>query len=356
MLLSGAVAGLVGMPHAARRAPTRYSHRLPGRPRLHRHRDRPARPQQPGRHRVRRAAVGLPRQLAPDPRPATTSPRRSSRSCRASSCSRSSSPTSSSAATASRQQQRRVGRQLRSAEPAPTRGGAGMSDRTPVTDRQAPRRRSGSRGPRSPTVLLIARGRARAARRSSALITGARRPDLRPARCRRALALAVPIGLAGLGGLWSERAGVVNIGLEGMMILGTWGGGWAGYQWGPWAGVARRHRRRARSAACCTRSPRSPSASTTSSPVSRSTSSASASTQYLSGARVRPASRAAARPQSPPIGRHRRRVAVPGIGDWLATLEQAPLVPGLRPRRRPARGLITERLAAHDPRRAAARR
>lgn len=53
-----------------------------------------------------------------------------------------------------------------------------------------------------------------------------------------ALQLAVPIGLAGLGGLWAERAGVVNIGLEGMMILGTWFGAWAGYQWGPWAGIA----------------------------------------------------------------------------------------------------------------------
>ena len=52
------------------------------------------------------------------------------------------------------------------------------------------------------------------------------------ATSRAALLLAVPIGLAGLGGLWSERAGVVNIGLEGMMILGTWGAGWAGYQWG----------------------------------------------------------------------------------------------------------------------------
>ncbi len=52
-----------------------------------------------------------------------------------------------------------------------------------------------------------------------------------------ALALAVPIGMAGLGGLWAERSGVVNIGLEGMMILGAWGAGWAGYQWGPWTGV-----------------------------------------------------------------------------------------------------------------------
>ena len=51
------------------------------------------------------------------------------------------------------------------------------------------------------------------------------------------LALAVPIGLAGLGALWSERAGVVNIGLEGMLILGTWAAGYAGYLYGPWAGV-----------------------------------------------------------------------------------------------------------------------
>lgn len=53
-----------------------------------------------------------------------------------------------------------------------------------------------------------------------------------------AVGLAVPIGLAGLGGIWSERSGVANIGLEGMMILGTFGAGWAGWQFGPWVGMA----------------------------------------------------------------------------------------------------------------------
>jgi general nucleoside transport system permease protein len=52
-----------------------------------------------------------------------------------------------------------------------------------------------------------------------------------------ALRVTAPILLAALGGLYAERCGVVNIGLEGMMILGTWGGAWGGYVYGPWWGV-----------------------------------------------------------------------------------------------------------------------
>ncbi len=52
-----------------------------------------------------------------------------------------------------------------------------------------------------------------------------------------AIRLGAPIMLAGLGGVFAERVGVVNIGLEGMMILGTWFGAYIAWLYGPWWGV-----------------------------------------------------------------------------------------------------------------------
>ncbi len=54
---------------------------------------------------------------------------------------------------------------------------------------------------------------------------------------RAAIIATCPILMAAIGGLWSERAGVVNIGLEGQMILGTWGAAYFTYYYGPWVGV-----------------------------------------------------------------------------------------------------------------------
>ncbi|MEL0141079.1 MAG: hypothetical protein VW800_11950, partial [Acidimicrobiaceae bacterium] len=52
-----------------------------------------------------------------------------------------------------------------------------------------------------------------------------------------ALRLTVPILLAGLAALWSDRVGVINIGIEGMMILGTWFGAYGAWQFDPWIGL-----------------------------------------------------------------------------------------------------------------------
>jgi simple sugar transport system permease protein len=53
-----------------------------------------------------------------------------------------------------------------------------------------------------------------------------------------ALGWSIPILMAGLGGMFSERAGVVNIGLEGLLVLGTWFGAYGTIVTGsPWLGM-----------------------------------------------------------------------------------------------------------------------
>lgn len=53
-----------------------------------------------------------------------------------------------------------------------------------------------------------------------------------------AVAWSIPILLAALGGMYAERSGIINIGLEGMMILGTWAGAMFTIIGGPWVGMA----------------------------------------------------------------------------------------------------------------------
>lgn len=68
------------------------------------------------------------------------------------------------------------------------------------------------------------------------VVTGAHEIDS-PGSLRAMLIATCPILMAAIGGLWAERAGIVNIGLEGQMILGTWGAAYFTYYYGPWAGI-----------------------------------------------------------------------------------------------------------------------
>ena len=62
-----------------------------------------------------------------------------------------------------------------------------------------------------------------------------------------ALRLAIPVAIAALGAIIGERAGVLNLGLEGMMLTGAFGGfvvadatgnSWVGMGAGPLTGAA----------------------------------------------------------------------------------------------------------------------
>lgn len=52
-----------------------------------------------------------------------------------------------------------------------------------------------------------------------------------------ALRLGIPVALCALGALWSERSGVINIGLEGMMMIGAFWGAVGALWYGPATGI-----------------------------------------------------------------------------------------------------------------------
>ncbi|HEY8552217.1 MAG TPA: ABC transporter permease [Thermaerobacter sp.] len=52
------------------------------------------------------------------------------------------------------------------------------------------------------------------------------------------LRLSLPVLITSVGATFTELGGVVNIGLEGMMLFGAFASAWAGSAWGPLAGIA----------------------------------------------------------------------------------------------------------------------
>jgi len=52
-----------------------------------------------------------------------------------------------------------------------------------------------------------------------------------------AIRMSIPILLVALGAIYAERSGVVNIGLEGMMMIGAFWGALGAYYYGPFIGI-----------------------------------------------------------------------------------------------------------------------
>jgi len=52
-----------------------------------------------------------------------------------------------------------------------------------------------------------------------------------------AVRMTVPVLVCSLGAIYNERSGVINIGLEGMMIVGSFWGAWGALQYGPLFGI-----------------------------------------------------------------------------------------------------------------------
>ena len=178
IMLSGAVAGLVGMgPLLCDPELHKYGDTFPTGHRLHRHRHRPARPQQPGRHRLRRARVGCLERGGAGPRRRSACPRRSSRSCRARCCSPSSSPSRWCAATPAPPPVREAAAQTAARRDAPAAGRRHDHRRWLAAGEP---RRSGAAAwldePAGPRPLVVRRRRPSPSCRSSRIIADA--PDL----------------------------------------------------------------------------------------------------------------------------------------------------------------------------------